>query len=204
MAAAVQVTHAEVVRSGTALAIGLAGGTTRLLRWIDLAPLLGKPDPQVSRFAAARVEGGAVEVELAGGGGRERLHAADVAGVAAHRPELVVETAGLLMTCDGGPDRPLGEIEGGCVVMGGGRILWVGPRQDLARSGLDLAGARRLDAGSRLVTPGLVDCHAHPIFAGNRAGEFGQRAAASDYLDIARGRRRHRRDGGGHPRRVGR
>lgn len=187
MAAAVQVIRAEVVRSGTALAVGLADGATRLLRWIDLAPLLGKPDPATSRFAEARVESGAVEVELAGGGGRERLHAADVAGVAAHRPELVVETSGLLMTCDGGPDRPLGEIKGGAVVMGGGRILWVGPRQDLARSGLDLTGAARLDAGARLVTPGLIDCHAHPIFAGSRAGEFGQRAAGESYLDIARG-----------------
>ena len=37
----------------------------------------------------------------------------------------------------------------------------------------------------RLVTPGLVDCHTHAIFAGDRANEFAMRAAGKSYLEIA-------------------
>jgi imidazolonepropionase len=42
-----------------------------------------------------------------------------------------------------------------------------------------------VDAQARLVTPGLIDCHAHPLFGGNRAGEFSSRAEGQSYLDIA-------------------
>src|SRR5690606_5257612 len=83
-------------------------------------------------------------------------------------------------------DGPLGVVQGGAVLIGGGRVRWVGPRSDIGRSGLDLSGARRLDAGARLVTPGLIDCHAHPVFAGDRADEFARRAAGQGYLAIAR------------------
>lgn len=46
--------------------------------------------------------------------------------------------------------------------------------------------SERRDVGGRLVTPGLVDAHNHPIFLGDRAREFGERAAGRSYLDIAR------------------
>ena len=42
-----------------------------------------------------------------------------------------------------------------------------------------------IDALGQLVTPGLVDCHTHAIFAGDRANEFAMRAAGRSYLDIA-------------------
>src|SRR5689334_10203613 len=41
------------------------------------------------------------------------------------------------------------------------------------------------DAGARVVAPGFVDAHAHPVFAGNRADEFEQRAAGATYQEIA-------------------
>ena len=167
----------EVVRSGTALAVR-AGGRTRLIRWIDLAAQLGAPDPRRSRFAGARLASGGIEVDLAGGG-RER--------VAIEEPSVVVvETSGLVMLSDPRGEDHLGMILGGALVAVGGRVEWVGKREDLTRSGIDLRRAHRVDAGGRLVTPGLVDCHAHPIFAGDRSDEFARRAAGQTYLETVR------------------
>jgi imidazolonepropionase len=56
----------------------------------------------------------------------------------------------------------------------GGRV--VSPRTE--------AGVRQIDASGRLVTPGLVEPHAHPIFAGSRAAEFDLRAQGKTYLEI--------------------
>ena len=42
-----------------------------------------------------------------------------------------------------------------------------------------------VDAEGRLVTPGLVDCHTHAMFAGDRADEFAMRAEGKGYLEIA-------------------
>jgi imidazolonepropionase len=182
----VSIESVEIARGGAALRVALRSGERRVLRWIDLAPLLGLPDVRRSRFRAARVAdgGGRLEVDT-DGSEAEPIHATDVAGVAERRPEVVVETAGVLLTCEGSAEDRLGGITGGAVVIGGGRILWVGPRADLARCGFELSSARRVDAAGALVTPGLVDCHAHPIFAGNRADEFAARAAGRSYLDIA-------------------
>src|SRR4051812_16536425 len=73
--------------------------------------------------------------------------------------DLVVRNA-RLMTCD--PSRPgIGIIDPGAIAVVDGKIKWIG--EDDARP----RGTRRLvDAGGRLVTPGLVDCHTHAIFAG--------------------------------------
>ena len=82
-----------------------------------------------------------------------------------------------VMTCD--PARPgLGIIERGAIAIDGARIAWIG----------DDGGApagEEINAGGRLVTPGLVDCHTHAIFAGNRANELAMRAAGKGYLEIA-------------------
>ncbi len=91
--------------------------------------------------------------------------------------ELVVRHA-RLATCAG--DGGLGMVDDGALVCGGGRLLWVGEDAALGAAGVDASAAEEIDAGGRLVTPGLVDCHAHPIFAGNRAAEFAVRAAAGE------------------------
>jgi imidazolonepropionase len=64
-----------------------------------------------------------------------------------------------------------------------GRVERVGTRAEVE----PLAGddAEVLDAGGRLVMPGFVDAHAHPVFAGNRADEFEQRAGGVSYQEIA-------------------
>ncbi|MXX16688.1 MAG: imidazolonepropionase, partial [Gammaproteobacteria bacterium] len=69
------------------------------------------------------------------------------------------------------------------VVIGDDRIAWVGPDADLPDR---YRGADRLDCGGRLLTPGLIDCHTHLVYGGNRAGEFERRLQGEDYGEIAR------------------
>ena len=65
----------------------------------------------------------------------------------------------------------------------GDRIAWIGPLRDLPRGA---AVARRVSCGGRWATPGLIDCHTHLVYAGNRAQEFEQRLHGASYADIAR------------------
>jgi len=76
-----------------------------------------------------------------------------------------------------------GVVDGGAVAVTGGRIAYAGPAADLP--GGD--ARRRLDADGRLVTPGLVDCHTHLVFAGDRADEMARRLAGASYEQIAAG-----------------
>ena len=80
-----------------------------------------------------------------------------------------------------------GEAEGlrdAAVVVRQGRIAWVGPAGDLDRAAV--RGLPVLSAGGGLVTPGLVECHTHLVFAGNRAEEFEARLLGRSYEEIAR------------------
>jgi imidazolonepropionase len=70
----------------------------------------------------------------------------------------------------------------GAVVFRDGRVQEVGSAADLFRRHGE---ARPLNAYGRLVTPGLIDCHTHMIFAGHRAGEFQRRLAGETYARIA-------------------
>jgi len=76
-----------------------------------------------------------------------------------------------------------GLVEDAEVVCEGGRIVWVGRRDDLPAK---YAGAAANDLGGRLVTPGLIDCHTHLVFGGNRAREFEMRLNGASYEEIAR------------------
>ena len=89
-----------------------------------------------------------------------------------------------LATLEG--DAGYGAIEDGALGWRDGRIVFVGPRDALPGDPHRLADAVS-DAGGGWVTPALVDCHTHLVFAGNRATEFEQRLQGASYEEIARG-----------------
>ena len=64
-----------------------------------------------------------------------------------------------------------GAIEDGAIAAAGGRIAWVGARRDLPGHPGELA-IRVHDLAGRWLTPGLIDCHTHLVYAGDRAREF--------------------------------
>ena len=78
----------------------------------------------------------------------------------------------------------LGTVEAGAVAARNGRIVFAGPEQDLP--GASRAGARIVDCEGRWITPGLIDCHTHLVYGGDRASEFEMRLAGASYEDIAR------------------
>ena len=74
-----------------------------------------------------------------------------------------------------------GTVADGVVAVTGGKISWVGPRSAWR------GGAREEhDARGAWITPGLVDCHTHLVYAGNRASEFELRLEGASYEEIAR------------------
>lgn len=79
---------------------------------------------------------------------------------------------------------PYGMIEDGALVAEDGRIAWVGPRADLPAA--LRSGAIEHDAQGALLTPGLIDCHTHLVYAGDRAGEFEARLNGATYEEISR------------------
>jgi imidazolonepropionase len=105
-------------------------------------------------------------------------------------PDLLVVNCSQLVTL-AGPERPrvggemreLSIIEGGAMLVRGDLVERVGEREEV--EGLAGPDAEVLDAGRRVVMPGFVDAHAHPVFAGNRADEFERRAAGATYQEIA-------------------
>lgn len=76
----------------------------------------------------------------------------------------------------------LGIVEGGIIAAAGGRILHAGPAADAPR--FDAAEVTGCDG--RWITPGLIDCHTHLVYAGDRAHEFELRLAGASYEEIAR------------------
>lgn len=80
-------------------------------------------------------------------------------------------------------DTEYGLINDGVIALTGERIAWVGPNADLPNEFRDL---ERHDLGGRMVTPGLIDCHTHIVFGGNRATEFELRLNGASYEDVAR------------------
>jgi imidazolonepropionase len=77
----------------------------------------------------------------------------------------------------------LGIVEDAAIAALNGRIAFAG-RQDALPPGWD--AAQRIDCAGRWITPGLIDCHTHLVFGGNRAQEFEQRLAGASYEEIAR------------------
>lgn len=97
---------------------------------------------------------------------------------------IVLRNIGLLATCRAeGGQGDIHPIPDAAVAWEKGRITWVGAERDLP---IRYRHFETLDAGGRLVVPGLVDCHTHLCFAGWRADEFVERIRGASYLELAR------------------
>jgi imidazolonepropionase len=95
--------------------------------------------------------------------------------------DLVIRNIGQLLTCTPDGAGPLGLREGVVVAVAAGTVCYVGPEEGLPVAAEDAAV---IDAEGGLVTPGLVEPHAHPVFAGDRAAEFAMRIEGRTYLEI--------------------
>jgi imidazolonepropionase len=89
----------------------------------------------------------------------------------------MILTNATLATMSGG----YGLIADAALVMDQGRIVWAGPAADVPPADLPVQ-----DLGGRLVTPALIDCHTHLVFAGHRAQEFEMRLNGASYAEVAR------------------
>jgi len=94
--------------------------------------------------------------------------------------DAIWRNARLATLAVGAPD--LGEIDRGVVASHGGRIVYAGAEADAPA----LDAPRIVDCEGCWITPGLIDCHTHLVFAGDRAGEFERRLAGESYEAIAR------------------
>lgn len=81
------------------------------------------------------------------------------------------------------PDVPVDAGAPACIAVEQGRIAWIGPQAALPAR---LAHMPRHDGQGRLATPGLVDCHTHLVYGGERSHEFALRLAGASYEEIAR------------------
>lgn len=79
-------------------------------------------------------------------------------------------------------EAPYGTVEDGVVAARDGRILYAGPRQKAPA----FVAAETIDCGGRWITPGLIDCHTHLVYGGDRAHEFELRLQGASYEEIAR------------------
>lgn len=75
-----------------------------------------------------------------------------------------------------------GELRDAAIAVQDGRIAWLGPRGEAP-----YAARETHDCGGRWLTPGLIDCHTHIVYAGNRSDEFEARLNGASYEAIARG-----------------
>ncbi len=80
-------------------------------------------------------------------------------------------------------DVPVPEGQPACVVVQQGHMVWVGPEAQLPEAYRSL---RCHDGRGALTTPGLVDCHTHLVYGGQRANEFAMRLAGATYEEVAR------------------
>src|SRR5260370_28571273 len=83
-----------------------------------------------------------------------------------------------MATCD----ESMTVFEQGALLRGGGGIEWVGDESALPEF---RAPAEVRDLDGAWITPGLIDCHTHLVFAGTRATEYAQRLKGRSYADIS-------------------
>jgi imidazolonepropionase len=80
---------------------------------------------------------------------------------------------------------PYGAVMDASVAISAGRVYWVGPAAEMPDS-VTGESTEIVDGGGGWLTPGLIDCHTHLVFGGDRAHEFELRLAGASYEEIAR------------------
>ncbi|MBB3229023.1 imidazolonepropionase [Luteibacter sp. Sphag1AF] len=100
-----------------------------------------------------------------------------------NRMDHLLINANLATMTDNG--RPYGTVENAAIGMRDGVVAYVGAMSELSAAPHDLAH-RVTSLDGAWVTPGLIDCHTHLVFGGDRATEFEQRLEGASYEDIAR------------------
>ena len=78
------------------------------------------------------------------------------------------------------------QIENQAIAIADGKISWIGENEALPKAYLNAPGVQVVPCQGKLVTPGLIDCHTHLVYAGCRADEFKRRLQGESYADIAR------------------
>jgi imidazolonepropionase len=110
-------------------------------------------------------------------------------------PYLLLANIGQLLTLRGEAAarrrrdlQEIGLIEDAAVLCGGGKILAAGPQRELLRDPwlrTNRKKVKELDCRGRVVIPGLIDCHTHPVFAEPRLVDFEKRIGGAGYEEIA-------------------
>ncbi len=82
-------------------------------------------------------------------------------------------------------DVPYGLMKQAAIAVKNGKIAWLGAMEELSGDPDDLADSI-YDVQGKCITPGLIDCHTHLVFAGNRYHEFEMRMQGASYTEIAK------------------
>lgn len=93
--------------------------------------------------------------------------------------DLLIHNAQLITCADNG--QPFGSVKNAAIACDQGKITWLGQTPQAAQFTAD----QNIDAEGQVITPGLIDCHTHLVFAGSRANEFALRLAGASYAEIA-------------------
>jgi len=82
-------------------------------------------------------------------------------------------------------NMPYGQLENAAIGINNGKIAWIGAQDEISSFLSSYQNQQITDAKGNWITPGLVDCHTHLVYAGNRSNEFEARLHGASYQDIA-------------------
>ncbi len=106
--------------------------------------------------------------------------------------DLLLTDIGELVTMTGSPGFRRGEaakelsiIRDASLASCNGKIVWTGKTRDLSKNVNLVDNSLEIDVAGKVITPGFVDSHTHPLYDGTRQVEFAMRATGADYEDIA-------------------
>lgn len=94
--------------------------------------------------------------------------------------DLIIKNANIMTMSDAQSNQSYGLIKNGAIAIESGKISWVGSSEEAPEA------AKVIDAEGKYLSPALIDCHTHLVFAGSRAHEFEQRLTGVSYEEIAK------------------